>query len=168
MAPEFVKNFKIVRLTENLPVWKKGVYNAEMYDDGMVIIHNPSKNYPNRSYSIHKSWFSDTWAYHYEPEDQVQDEKEDAPVKNLEDLIVHLDKKGIFNANEEADKAVALLTSAIEKHKNFAVAINYTNFMKGTEQIVAKVLRDRGFWAVWTSDNRTDNPTITVSAVARG
>lgn len=89
-------------------------------------------------------------------------------MKNLEDLIVHLDKKGIFNANEEADKAVALLTSAIEKHKNFAVAINYTNFMKGTEQIVAKVLRDRGFWAVWTSDNRTDNPTITVSAVARG
>lgn len=77
MAPEFVKNFKIVRLTENLPVWKKGVYNAEMYDDGTVIIHNPSKNYPNRSYtySIHKSWFSDTWAYHYEPEDQVQDKR---------------------------------------------------------------------------------------------
>lgn len=168
MAPEFVKNFKIVRLTENLPVWKRGVYNAELYDDGTVIIHNPSKNYPNRSYSIHKSWISDTWAYHYEPEDQVQDEKEDAPVKNLEDLIVHLDKKGIFNANEEADKAVALLTSAIEKHKNFAVAINYTNFMKGTEQIVAKVLRDRGFCAALVSDTKTGNPAITVSAVARG
>lgn len=171
MSPKFVKNFKIVRLTENLPVWKRGVYDAEMYDDGTVIIHNPSKNYPTRSYSsysIHKSWFGETWAYHYEPEDQDQDEKEDAPVKNLEDLIVHLDRKGIFNAHEDADKAVALLTSAIEKHKNFAVAVNYTDFMKGTEQIVAKVLRDRGFCAALVSDTKTGNPAITVSAVARG
>lgn len=168
MPAEFVKNFKIVRLTENLPVWKKGVYDAEMYDDGMVVIHNPDKNHPHRTHTIDKSWFGDTWAYLYEPEDQVQDEKEAAPVKNLEDLIVHLDKKGLFNAHEEADKAVALLTTEIEKHKNFAVAVSYTDFMKGTEQIVAKVLRDRGFWVGWTRDNRTGDPTIMVSAVARG
>lgn len=163
MSAKFVKNFKIVRLTENLPVWKKGVYDAELYDDGTVVIHNPSKDHSDRKWSSHESWFGDNWAYHYEPENPVREEKDSAPVRNLEELIVHLDKKGLFNAHEEADKAVALLISEIEKQTNFAAIVVYEDFMQGTEKLVAKVLKERGFWV-----SRTTNGTLAVSAVDRG
>ena len=167
MSAEFVKSFKIKRLTENLPTWKVGVYNASLYSDGNVVIHNPSKNYPKREWSIHRTCFGEDWAYYSEEAHDIQKpssvQTPDESVRTLADVMIRLDAKGLFNLKEEADKAVSLLMDEIETRKSFGVVIRHQVSFKGTALLIASELKSRGFHVISTNID-----IVTFCAISRG